>query len=184
MFFYEVPFLIARLRQPDRKAPRRRHSAGSLQRYSHSDRQFETSNKANFGNISVPFTTRVVRDRTTSSTTLTFAKGSEATQHQSLPILLCICWCFSRCAFCLNALAQVSHLNGFSPVCVLRCTLMFDLFRNPLLQMLHLCTGFSLPRRPRFCSVWNTVELACCCFFCDLLLDFFGAFGVVVVVWG
>lgn len=50
-----------------------------------------------------------------------------------------------RCAFCLKALPHTSHLNGFSPVCVLKCTLILLLFRNPLLQMEHLCTGFSLP---------------------------------------
>lgn len=56
-----------------------------------------------------------------------------------------ICMCLRRCAFWRKALAQASHLKGFSPVWVRRCTLMLLLFKKPRLQMLHRCTGFSLP---------------------------------------
>ena len=32
------------------------------------------------------------------------------------------------CAFCLNALEQTWHTNGFSPVCIFKCCLKLNLF--------------------------------------------------------
>lgn len=55
--------------------------------------------------------------------------------------------CFSRCAFCRKALLQCSHPKGFSPVWVLRCTLMLDLLRKPLLHIWQWCIIF-LPWSP------------------------------------
>lgn len=67
---------------------------------------------------------------------------------QSRPMRLWICWCLIRWAFWRNAFEHTSQRNGFSPVCVRRCTLMLLLLRKPRLQMLHRCTGFSLPSKP------------------------------------